>query len=318
MRKENVFRQIANSMRRMFSPEEGRDRIEGALYSYFCEFDAEELIDRMAYQEVVPSPRVVTNFLGVKISPEVMPSLLEPMVGCVESKPAPGNWHADIAEWAAALRSVMEAKDDYRIIEVGCGWGCWLNNMGVVARRLGLKLDLIGIEGDSRHLESARKTLALNSFNPMEFRLVKGVAAPRSGIALFPSYPEGHENWGAEPIFYPDEITKQRLLDEGSYEELSCIPLAQLCQQSMVDLLHIDIQGAELDFVRENFSDIAAHVRRVFIGTHSRYLEGCLIDLFLERGWRQEMDRAVVVDLQDGKPRTLVDGVLLFKNPDLI
>jgi hypothetical protein len=44
-------------------------------------------------------------------------------------------------------------------------------------------------------------------------------------------------------------------------------------------------------------------------------LEGGLIGHFLEHGWVQEMDRPVVVELRDGKPITLIDGVILFKNP---
>ena len=45
-----------------------------------------------------------------------------------------------------------------------CGWGCWMNNSGVAARRTGRTVDLIGIEGDEGHLKFARDALARNGY----------------------------------------------------------------------------------------------------------------------------------------------------------
>jgi hypothetical protein len=121
-----------------------------ALFHYFCEFDAEGLIDSFHVTDQQPEPGIIRNFLSTRIKPLVYPSILTALAGTVEGKPYPGNWHADIAEWAAALRAVEQARDGYfRIVELGCGWGCWLVNMGVAARSRGLEVDLIGVEGDA-------------------------------------------------------------------------------------------------------------------------------------------------------------------------
>jgi hypothetical protein len=40
----------------------------------------------------------------------------------VEGIPIPANWHADIAEWAAALRAVELAEETFTVVELGCGW----------------------------------------------------------------------------------------------------------------------------------------------------------------------------------------------------
>jgi hypothetical protein len=40
----------------------------------------------------------------------------------VEPIPIPANWHADIAEWAAALRAVDLARGSFTMAELGCGW----------------------------------------------------------------------------------------------------------------------------------------------------------------------------------------------------
>jgi hypothetical protein len=34
------------------------------------------------------------------------------------------------------------------MIELGCGWGCWMNNAGVAARSTDRRVHVIGVEGD--------------------------------------------------------------------------------------------------------------------------------------------------------------------------
>ena len=77
----------------------------------------------------------------------------------------------------------------------------------------------------------------------------------------------------------------------------------------------MDIQGAELEFVRGNFDEISKLVKRVLIGTHSRYLEGALQEHFLSRGWALEMDRPAICELVNGQPQIRIDGVVAFRNP---
>ncbi|HMC03615.1 MAG TPA: hypothetical protein VKI23_05770, partial [Cellulomonadaceae bacterium] len=111
-------------------------------------FDPVAMMTKYAAHDLRPSPRHLTNYLGVKIDPAFFPAILTGRAGTVEPMPSPNNWHADIAEFAAALRAVDLSKDSFTVAELGCGWGCWLNNTGVAARRAGKRVFLIGIEGD--------------------------------------------------------------------------------------------------------------------------------------------------------------------------
>lgn len=285
-----------------------------ALFHYYAEFDAEAVIARHAVS-AEPSPGALTNFLGLKVPVSVHPPVLEPMAGGVEGLPSPGNWHADIAEWAAALYAVEAARDRFTIVELGCGWGCWLMNTGIAARRLGLDLRLIGVEGDAGHLEQARAALALNGFAESDYRLVHGVAAPETGKALFPR--AGAAEWGGQAQFFPDAETLARAETDPEVEVLNCYPLRDLAGEGHIDLLHIDIQGAEADFVTGNFADITAHVRRVLTGTHSRAIEGRLESHFLDAGWQMEMSRPAIAPLQGGRPVVAIDGVQMWANPAL-
>jgi hypothetical protein len=149
--------------------------------------------------DLKPRDGYLTNFLGVVIHCKFLPKILEDRGGQVEGIPIPANWHADIAEWGAALRAVDLAKKTFAMAELGCGWGCWMNNTGVAARRRGLKPYLIGVEGDKGHVAFAREACATNGFGEDKVRLYHGIAAATTGTALFPRQTTSGVEWGLEP-----------------------------------------------------------------------------------------------------------------------
>ena len=287
------------------------------LDHYFCEFDAPALLAEFARPDATAAEGLVTNFLGTRITPQIYPDLLAARAGTLEPLPDPGNWHADIAEWAAALRSVALARGSYRIVELGCGWGCWITNMGVAARSRGLQLDLIGIEGDRNHLAHARDTLALNGFAETEYRLVHGVAGPRAGEAIFPDPAAGEAHWGGAPEFYPDPARLAEARATPGLQVLECHTLDDLAGGGPIDLLHIDIQGGEAEYVAGNAEAMARRVRRVLIGTHGRAIEGALFAHFEAQGWLLEMERPAIAPPLGGRAEIRIDGVQMWCNPAL-
>lgn len=291
--------------------------LHDALYHYYCEFDAIALLQRFARADQVPSPDAVTNFLGVATPVAVFPPILTPLAGKIEGLPVPGNWHADVAEWAGALQAVERASGTFRIVELGCGWGCWLVNMGRAARDRGLSVDLIGIEGDRHHLDNAHAVLQRNGFSDRDFTLHHGVAGPKAGQAIFPNPDADQAAWGGEAIFYPDAETLAQAAEDSSVQILTCQTLADLSGAQPIDLLHIDIQGAEVDYVKGNMEGLQHYVRHVLIGTHSRVIEGQLMSHFSEAGWHLEMERPAVTPLKNGAPRTQIDGIQVWRNPQL-
>ena len=58
-------------------------------------------------------------------------------------------------------------------------------------------------------------------------------------------------------------------------------PLSEILGDSPIDLLHIDVQGAELGLIEANLDLLARQVKGIMIGTHSRVIEGSLIGLQL-------------------------------------
>ncbi len=281
-------------------------------------FDPVEVMRRHAVFHVNATAGYLTNFLGVRIDPKVCPSILAGRAGEVEPIPIPANWHADIAEWGAALRAVDLARHSFTVVELGCGWGCWLNNTGVAARRAGLDVHLIGVEADEGHLGFAREACAVNGFTPDQVSIYRGVAAANNGIALFPHQHQPGEAYGLEPVFGATEQERRAAAESGRFDELPMIPLSEVAgPHARVDLLHIDIQGGEADYIAGCLPLLGEKVAYMLVGTHSRQIEGATIAMLLQAGWRLEIERPAIFALVDGQPRITVDGVQGWRNPAL-
>ncbi len=292
---------------------------QSPFHHYNTCFDPVSVISRHAVPNLLPRPGYLTNCLGVLIDPKFFPTILAGRAGEVEAPPMPANWHADIAEWGAALRAVDLAQDSFTMIELGCGWGCWMNNTGVAARRCGHDVHLIGVEGDEGHLAFAREACAINGFEPDQVSLHRGIAAAKGGTALFPRQERAGVAWGLEPIFDSNATQREEALRSGDYEALPMITLAELvAPHSRIDLLHIDIQGGEFDFIRGSLPTLREKVSYVVVGTHSRQIEGQLFDVFLRAGWHLDIERPAILSVSPELPTVIVDGVQAWRNPGLL
>lgn len=292
----------------------------GAFFHYQSVFDAVECIRRHAAPHLESRPGYLTNYLGVVIDPKFFPHLLDGRGGEVEELPIPGNWHADMAEFAAALRAVDLSHGRFTMIELGCGWGCWMNNTGVAARRAGREVHLVGVEGDEGHIGFAKEACAANGFNARDVSLHRGIAAAASGVALFPRQEQAGISWGLEPIFGATDVQRQQAVESGAYDELPMVALADLAApHERVDFLHIDIQGGEADLVEKCLPILQDKVAYMFVGTHSRQIEGRLFHDLLRNGWHLEIERPGLLKLGEAAaPHMWVDGVQGWRNPTLL
>lgn len=258
------------------------------------------------------------NYFGVAIPDSVIPGSILAHVPPLEVDPLPNNWHADTAEFAAALRAVDLAQASFTMVELGCGWGCWMNITGLCAKRKGLGVKLIGVEGDRHHLNLAQAALAANGLAPSEYTLVHGIAHASTGTAAFPQQQPGEDHWGLEPVFSTEEQKYRAALKTGKYAELPMIGFRELTADvARVDLLHVDIQGGERLLVESCIDIFSEKVGFIVIGTHSREIEGALFETFLKAGWLLEIERPAILALNDTGPVVTVDGVQGWRNPKL-
>jgi FkbM family methyltransferase len=297
---------------------EFQGRVRRTPFDFFhSTVDAVALVRAFEDPNRAPRAGFAVNYFGLAIPRDVLPASVRGTVPDVEADPLPSNWHADTSEFAAALRAVDRARDRFVVVELGCGWGCWMGITGVSARRRGLELTLVGVEGDRHNLDLARQTLAANAFSDTEVRLVHGIVGGRSGLAAFPQQDEGGGSWGLAPIFDSDAERYAAAVASGRAAVLPVVRFADLAADlPHVDLVHIDIQGGEADLVAAAIGDFDEKVAHVLVGTHSRQIEGALFDTFGDAGWVLEVERPAILKLANGgRPDIAVDGVQGWRNP---
>jgi hypothetical protein len=93
-----------------------------------------------------------------------------------------------------------------------------------------------------------------------------------------------------------------------------------LARYPMVDLIDLDIQGAELDVLSPAVGELDARVRRLQIGTHSPSIEVGLRRLSSAHGWQLLHDFAQGTRIRaEGLDKELEveDGVQTWVNPRL-
>lgn len=67
--------------------------------------------------------------------------------------------------------------------------------------------------------------------------------------------------------------------------------MISFCKQTTWDLVHIDIQGHEVDVCQSGPRELTARARWLVIGTHSRKIDGDLIEMFWKAGWALEHEK---------------------------
>jgi len=145
-----------------------------------------------------------------------------------------------------------------------------------------------------------------------------GIAGPKAGVALFPCQEKAGVEWGLKPII---GATREQLLStvaSGDYHELPIIALEELAEPlDRIDLLHVDIQGGEAGLITSCMEILCEKVAYLVVGTHSRQIEGLILEAMLENDWVLEIERPAILDLDIGGPRVTVDGVQGWRNPNL-
>jgi FkbM family methyltransferase len=140
-------------------------------------------------------------------------------------------------------------------------------------------------------------------------RLIQGAAGAREGVLWFPKLNIADLGAAASSEKVEQDY---RGADVESYQVKAHSLADILGGVDHVDLLHVDIQGSEFDLLRHNLDLLAAKVDAMLIGTHSRKIEGDLVELLLGAGWRLHREKPCRVnwtlETPDLTGRTITDG----------
>jgi len=249
-------------------------------------------------------------------------------------------WRPDCDEnyfgWIDVIEAVLAAKGRFVMIELGAGYGRWLLSAVGVLRHLNpIDYRLIAVEAEPTHFKWLKEHMLANEVKPENCELINAAIGGKSGLVQF--YIGNPSGWYGQAI---DVNAKQRdrlsLLEKLRSAALrlislyyptkvgkiwvEVIPLAPLLNKhGSIDLIDLDVQGAELEVLAPAIDSLNATTKRVHIGTHSTEIETGLREVFSRNGWECLHDFPCFSSIMtDYGEIEFQDGLQTWANPRLI
>lgn len=277
---------------------------------------------------VTPRPKsgFVTDFLGTRTRTSSLWDAVRSFDGQVLGRPVPHDLFEAI-EWIGFLKAVASAKGSFSMMELGAGWGPWLVAGAVASNHRGIKdVHLLGVEADPGRFELMRQHFIDNDIDPELHCLLCAAVGNERGHARWPKIVDPPNAGGARPIRDNGSVNREdaNYIPHAveDYIDVDILPLRDLLAYRPVwDLIHIDVQGWEGELVAGNAESLTERARWLVIGTHSRVLDGSLIDTLHRAGWVLENEKPTRFTFRPNQKSlelmTEVDGAQIWRNPDL-
>jgi FkbM family methyltransferase len=297
--------------------------IDLALYLGYT-IDDLKVFEHFKDPDARPNPGFITDVMGIKTRVSSLWQEARHLDGQLMGYPVPGSFHAEAVEWIALLKSVLSASSSYTAMELGAGFGPWIVAGAVLARLRGLgEIHLCGVEGDLHHFQFMRQHLVDNGFDPAQHDLHQAAVGPENGEARWPTTEDssGEAFWGFRPIPEQGGDYMGRSFEQTHHVKVTAINELVRSRPEW-DMIHIDIQGGEYEVCRVGMADLWERAKRVIIGTHSRKIDGDLVELFMQHGWILEHEKPTKFTFRSNPPSleamTTVDGTQCWRNLRLL
>jgi FkbM family methyltransferase len=248
-----------------------------------------------------PEEGYEVDFLGCKIRHEFWPSSLR--TGIPQKGYPP--FDEEYFEWIDLLESVVQARDEYTMVELGAGFGRWMARAGVAMRQwTNLPCHFLGVEAEPLHFNWIPLHFQDNGIDPGGHRFVRAAVSGRPGHSHFyvgmPSIAnETATEWYGQQLINSHEVAATTDVSEylghpvithqSGYKTIRVrtVSLSEVLQSlTKVDLLDLDIQGQELTVISAAITDVTAKVKRIHIGTHSPEVESGLRQVLGGSQWQ--------------------------------
>ncbi|KHL76127.1 hypothetical protein PpSQ1_01560 [Pseudomonas putida] len=291
------------------------------------QLDDLQLFDKYASPDAVPTPGFYTDFSGVKTRLSFFGIDSHPAELQVGRIPFPDDaLHAETIEYIAAIIALEQSKGSFTVVELGAGYGPWLVFGAKAAQRKGIKrINLLAVEADLQRHQLLRTNLADNGLPPpidhgqeasgdIQVRCIHGAISDAPGKVSFGS--QSLLDWGAAPII--DGGTQDYRGITVQAQEIDAYPIETvIADLNEVDFMHMDIQGFELRSIRSSLEALQRKVRVLLVATHSRALEGAIIDLLHDNGWKLLYEKPCKFNPGSGSDLTaltFLDGTQVWLN----
>jgi FkbM family methyltransferase len=259
---------------------------------------------------------IETNFLGARTRKSYWEGERRDLSGGEFEYPA---FDENYFEWIDLLESVTEAGSEFRMMELGAGYGRWSVNGALASLQLGKDFRITAVEPEPQHFKWLQDNISVNELEPDRFRLIEAAVTDHLGKSLFLT--------GKPSIWYGQGIPsmkyrpqkKDLVMGKIKLSRVRAVTLTSLLYgEGIVDLVDIDVQGVEQAVLRPAEDVLKTQVKRVHIGTHSREIEQGLRTFFARNGWKTTYDYpGGGVHQTEFGPVEFTDGVQGWKNPSL-
>jgi FkbM family methyltransferase len=287
------------------------------------------LFERFGKLSPKPVDGFVTDFLGVRTRTKFVRGA-DGLSGAVTGIPVPDDgFHSDAIEWIGLLKSVASARDRYTAMELGAGWGPWVVAGAAAARQAGLEVaHLCAVEADPGHFEFLVQHFRDNALDPSAHRLINAAVGVEAGRARWPKVDDAAADYGSRPLLQTQATDAGRIADHvgrqfAEWLDVEIVPFEkQLLAQPAWDLVHIDVQGWEVDLCTAAADLLDTRVRWLVVAAHDAKLHGDVIDLMFRHGWLLENEKPPRFAWWAGAPSltamTTHDGTQVWRNPKLV
>jgi len=181
-------------------------------------------------------------------------------------------------EWTDVLEAACQASGRFVMIELGAGWGRWLIRAATALEKINhVPCLLIGVEAEPDHYRWMIQHFVDNGIDPGSHQLIEAAVSDRDGKVRF--------HTGSPDECYGQAIAEE-MTEPFSIKEVRSVSLSTLLDPlDSVDLIDLDVQGAELSVLSAASAELDRKVKKVHIGTHSLQVEKGLRSLFCRMGW---------------------------------
>lgn len=273
----------------------------------------------------LPAPGFITDFHGSRTDINFLWDGVSHLSGKVLPKPISGDYRGDVLEWLGLFKSVRAGKPagQFSMMELGAGFGPWLIAGAVAARNIEIAdIHLVGVEGDPGRYSLMLQHFRNNGFDPADHHLVQAGVGAESGKARWPRISDiRHASGLVQAEADADTFRNVRGFD-GDLIDIDIVSFRGLLERrSLWDLIHIDVQGSELEICASAPDLLKQSVRYMIVGTHSRLLDAQMMELMFSLGFVLEHERPTKFRFNSGarslREMTYVDGTQVWRNPTL-
>lgn len=192
--------------------------------------------------------------------------------------------YGGVGEYMATLLAVLvikklKLKSGYAV-ELGAAPGPWLPTFAKTLEGTIEELNLVGVEADSKKCEKLRIHFEKNNLMWTNLKVINAAIWLKKSTVYFPKDLPLDDMGAAAPS---NRIKNQQDYRGKKYElqRVEAVSLKSvISEKEIVHLMHFDVQGAEFEVISKSISLLKSKALFIFIGTHSRAIEGKLLDLF--------------------------------------